>query len=481
MYPGEGDLIRLAKMPATATLPFLSFCEGTHTIQAMDEGKTSKQQITPIAVTNWRDIRKIFGIKEKNRRGHMYIVGKTGTGKSSLIANMALSDIRAGNGIGLLDPHGDLSEDILNRIPKERIDDVVYFNPADLEYPVGFNPLERVPRDRQHLIVSGVISVFRKIWSEFWGPRLEHILRYSLFTLLEYPGSTLLDLPKLLTNPGFRKEVLTHVNRKEVLSFWLNEFDKYSAWLRSEAVSPILNKVGQFLVNLPLRNIIGQTKSTFDLKAVVDGKKILIVNLAKGKIGEDNTSVLGSLLLTEIWLSVLRRAQVSETERTPFYLYVDEFHSFITLSFADILSESRKYGLNIIMAHQYLNQLDEKVRGAIFGNVGSIVSFRVGAEDAKHLAREFSPFMEEDFINLPNYEIYLRLMIDGVTSRPFSATTLQLERPSLSNSRDIVETSRTRYGRKRDWVEHSTSRQRTGSSSNSDQDQKEFRNQSTLL
>ncbi len=426
---------------------------GRHMIQTMDESEIGRRQVTPIAVTNWRDIRKVFGIKEKNRRGHMYIIGKTGTGKSSLIANMALSDIRAGNGIGLLDPHGDLSEDILNRIPKERINDVVYFNPADLEFPVGFNPLEKVPRDKQHLIVSGIISVFRKIWSEFWGPRLEHILRYSLFTLLEYPGSTLLDLPRLLTDPAFRKEILTHLSQREILSFWYNEFDKYSAWLRSEAISPILNKVGQFLVNLPLRNIIGQSKSTFDLREITDGKKILVANLAKGKIGEDNTSVLGSLLLTEVWLNMLERANMPEDKRTPYYLYVDEFHSFMTLSFADILSESRKYGLNMVMANQYLTQLDEKVRDAIFGNVGSIISFRVGAEDAKYLAKEFSPFTENDFTNLPNYNIYLRLMIDGVTSQPFSATTLALEATDVSHGADIINESRRQYGRSRQSVE----------------------------
>ena len=422
-------------------------------MRIMDEQRSARQRVTPIAVTNWRDIRKVFGIKEKNRRGHMYIIGKTGTGKSSLIANMALSDIRAGNGIGLLDPHGDLAEDILNRIPEERIDDVVYFNPADLEYPIGFNPLEKVPRDKRHLIVSGIISVFRKIWSEFWGPRLEHILRYSLFTLLEYPGSTLLDLPRLLTDPAFRKEVLTHLSQREVLSFWFNEFDKYSAWLRSEAISPILNKVGQFLVNLPLRNIIGQSKSTFDIGELMNGKKILIANLAKGKIGEDNTSVLGSLLLTEIWLKMLGRAEAPESERVPFYLYVDEFHSFITLSFAAILSESRKYGLNMVMANQYLTQLDEKVRDAIFGNVGSIISFRVGAEDAKYLVKEFSPFTEKDFTNLPNFDIYLRLMIDGVTSQPFSATTLALPAIEASHSPDIINESRQQYGKSRQSVE----------------------------
>ena len=383
----------------------------------------------------------------------MYIIGKTGTGKSNLIATMALSDIRSGNGICLIDPHGDLSEDILSRVPKERMNDVVYFNPADMEYPVGFNPLEKVPYEKQHLIVSGIISVFRKIWTEFWGPRLEHILRHSLFTLLDYPESTLLDLPRLLTDVSFRKEVLSHVKQREVLAFWQNEFDKYTPWLRSEAISPILNKVGQFLVNLPLRNIIGQSRSTFDLKEIMDGKKILIANLAKGKIGEDNTSLLGSLLLTEIWLTALGRAEVPEAQRTPFYLYVDEFHSFITSSFADILSESRKYHLSLTVSHQHLLQIDEKVRAAIFGNVGSIISFRVGAEDAAYLAREFHPFKEIDFTNLPNYHIYLRLMIDGVTSQPFSATTLPLDEARVSHGTEIINESRRRHGKPRQSVE----------------------------
>lgn len=239
-------------------------------IQGMDEKDTGEQQVTPIAVTNWRDIRRMFGIKEKNRRGHMYIIGKTGTGKSSLIANMAASDIAQGNGLAILDPHGDLAESLLHYVPKERIKDVIYFNPGELEYPIAFNPLENIPKDFHHLVVSGLISVFKKIWSEFWGPRLEHILRYSLFTLLEYPDATLLDLTRLLTEAGFRNKVLGYVKRPEIRAFWTFEFDKYSQWLRSEAVAPILNKVGQFLTSLPLRNVVGQSKNTFNLKDVMD-------------------------------------------------------------------------------------------------------------------------------------------------------------------------------------------------------------------
>ena len=421
----------------------------------MDEKDTTEQQVTPIAVTNWRDIRKKFGIKQKNRRGHMYIIGKTGTGKSSLIANMAASDIAQGNGLAILDPHGDLAESLLHHVPEVRIKDVIYFNPGELEYPIAFNPLENIPKDFHHLVVSGLISVFKKIWSEFWGPRLEHILRYSLFTLLEYPEATLLDLTRLLTEVGFRNKVLAYVKRPEIRAFWTYEFDKYSQWLRSEAVAPILNKVGQFLTSLPLRNVVGQSKNTFSLKDVMGTGKILIVNLAKGKVGEDCSSLLGSMIVTEIFLSALGRVHVPENERRPFYLYVDEFHNFVTTSFADILSECRKYGLNLVLAHQYINQLHEKVREAVFGNVASLITFRVGAEDANYLVREFRPtFEESDLVNLPNYHIYLKLMIDGVTSQPFSATTLPFESGASSHAVEITEESRMQYGKPRQLVEH---------------------------
>jgi len=420
----------------------------------MNQTNNDKDQITSFAITDYRDIKRVFGIKQKNRRGHMYIIGKTGTGKSTLIENLAISDIKMGYGLALIDPHGDLAEDILDFIPEKRIEDVVYFNPADLEYPIAFNPLEKVPFDYHHLVVSNIISVFKKIWPEFWGPRLEHILRHSLFTLLEYPGSTLLDLPRLLTDKDFRKEVLGHVTNQQVKEFWLNEFDKYSVWLKSEAISPILNKMGQFLISLPLRNVVGQKENTFDIRNLMDEGKILIANLAKGKIGEENCSLLGAMVVTKIQLAALSRADLSEDKRRPFYLYVDEIHNFITMSFADILSEARKYGLNLILAHQYIEQLDEKIRPAIFGNVGTLISFRVGAEDAKYLAREFSPIFDEtDLINLPNHHIYLKLMIDGQTSQPFSAITLPLVAKTESHKQKIIETSREKYARPRTQVE----------------------------
>jgi len=384
----------------------------------------------------------------------MYIIGKTGTGKSTLIENMAISDIKNGYGVALIDPHGDITEDILDFVPKRRIKDVVYFNPGDSDYPIAFNPLEKVPKDFHHLVASGIISTFKKIWPEFWGPRLEHILRHALLSLLEYPNSTLLDLPRLLTDKDFRKNVLAHVTHPQVREFWLSEFDKYSTWLRSEAISPILNKIGQFLISIPLRNIVGQRENTFNLRQAMDEGKILIVNLAKGKIGEDNCSLLGALVVTKIQLAALSRADLPEENRKPFYLYVDEIHSFITLSFADILSEARKYGLNLVLTHQYIEQLDERIRAAIFGNVGTIISFRIGAEDAKYLAREFSPvFDEADLINLPNFHMYLKLMIDGVTSQPFSAITLRLREINTSHKEEIIEFSRKRYTRPRTAVE----------------------------
>jgi hypothetical protein len=420
----------------------------------MRRRNNDKNPITTFAVTNYRDIRKRFGIKQKNRQGHMYIIGKTGTGKSTLIENMIISDIRAGNGLALIDPHGDLAEDILHFVPKRRIEDVIYFNPADMEYPIAFNPLEKVGLYYHHLVASGLISVFKKVWSEFWGPRLEHILRHSILTLLEYPDSTLLDIPRLLTDKDFRQHVLEFVRHQEVREFWFFEFEKYSAWLRSEAVSPILNKVGQFLTSTPLRNIVGQNKNTFRLRKVMDEEKILVVNLAKGKIGEDNCSLLGAMIVTRIQLAALSRSDLPENKRKAFCLYVDEIHNFLTLSFADILSEARKYGLNLVLAHQYIEQLDQKIRAAILGNAGTIISFRVGAEDAKYLAREFHPVFEEtDLVNLANYHIYLKLLIDGVASRAFSATTLGPPNRKSPYKKEIIEKTRKTYAKPRKEVE----------------------------
>jgi type IV secretory pathway TraG/TraD family ATPase VirD4 len=422
----------------------------------MEDQRSNENAITPFAITNYRDIRQRFGIKQKNRRGHMYIVGKTGTGKSTLVQNLASHDIEAGCGIALIDPHGDLAEAILDSVPAARVDDVIYLNPADLDFPVAFNPLENVPPDQRHLVASGVISTLKKVWVDFWGPRLEHILRHSLLTLLEFRGSTILDVPRLLTDEAFRETVVSQVSHPQVQQFWYAEFGRYSAWMRSEAISPILNKLGQFLTSLPLRNIVGQRKSALNFRQIMDEGKILVVNLAKGRIGEDNCNLLGAMLVTQIQLAAMIRADVAESHRRSFYLYVDEFHDFLTLSFADILSASRKYGLNLVLAHQHLLQLDEKLRAAILGNAGTVISFRVGIEDAEVLAKEFYPvFSESDLVNLPNHHIYLKLLIDGAPSEPFSAFTLPPNARTTSHRQEIVEQSRRSYAKPRHEVERS--------------------------
>lgn len=410
--------------------------------------------ITPIGVTDFRHRKDVFGIKKKDRRNHIYVMGKTGTGKSTLLKNMLVSDIKSDEGLALIDPHGDLADDILSYVPEERMEDVIYFNPSDTECPIAFNPLEETRPEQRYLVASDLISIFRKIWPDYWGPRLEHILRYSLLTLLEYPGSTLLDLPRLLTDADFREVVLKSVKDRHVRDFWLLQSGKSSGASKPEAVSPILNKTGQIIASPYIRYILGQSKSAVDIRDVMDKGKILVVNLSKGRIGEDTSSFLGAMIVSSIMHAASSRADIPESQRRPFHLYVDEVQNFLTLAFTDILSESRKYGLDLVLAHQYIAQLDEKVRSAVFGNVGTIISFRAGAEDAPFLAREFRPvFNIDDLIAIPNYHIYLKLMIDAAASKPFSAKTLPPPSVKTSYKREIVEFSRVKYGRPRFEVE----------------------------
>lgn len=407
------------------------------------------QELTPIGRASWRNADVPFGIKETDRFGHIYCIGKTGVGKSTLLLNMAISDIHQGKGIALIDPHGDIAEAILDYVPQHRINDVIYFNAGDADYCVGFNPLENIDPRYHHLAASGLISTFKKVWADSWGPRLEYILRFSVLSLLHYPGATLLDIQPLLTNYDFRSRVLACVANQHILAFWYTEFDKYSPALKAEAISPILNKTGIFISSITLRNIVGQKHGGIDMKEIMDGSKILICNLSKGIIGEDASAILGSMLVTTIQLVALQRAAIPEEKRQPFFLYVDEMHSFVSLSFADILSEARKYKLSLFLTHQYIEQLHEKIRFAILGNVGTLIAFRVGAEDAKQLAQEFYPvFKEEDLINLPRYSVYIKLMIDGATSRPFSATTNALTAQKAYWKDAIIASSRKTYAKK---------------------------------
>lgn len=416
------------------------------------------EQITYFAETDSRNKRERFGIKAKDRTKHMYVIGKTGMGKSTMLENMIIQDIQNGEGLSLIDPHGASAEKILDFIPEHRIDDVIYFAPFDLDNPVAFNVMEDVGYDKRHLVVSGLMSAFRKVWVDAWSSRMEYILTNTLLALLEFPDATMLGVNRMYTDKVFRKKVVENIKDPLVASFWKDEFATYTDRYTQEATPAIQNKIGQFTGNPLIRNIIGQPKSTFDLREIIDKKKILICNLSKGRVGETNANLLGSMLITKIYLSAMSRADIPEVKlaKLPnFYFYVDEFQSFANESFADILSEARKYKLNLTMAHQYIEQMSDEVRAAVFGNVGTMVTFRVGAYDADVLEKEFSPqFYAQDLVNLGFTQIYLKLMIDGVTSQPFSARTLPpIETPEVSYRDHVITSSAKKYGRPRPEVE----------------------------
>lgn len=386
---------------------------------------TDDNRITTFARTNHRNRGKRFGIKQRDRRSHMYVVGKTGTGKSTLLETMIRQDVAAGRGAALVDPHGDLAKRLVEWIPKERREDLIYLNVPDTENPLGFNPLAGVAPDRRPLAASQMIEAFKKIWGHSWGPRLEYILRHALLALLNRPQATLSDVLRMLTDDDYRERTAKSSPNPEVRRFWLEEFENYHSRLRIKAISPIQNKIGALVANPILRDILTQPTSDFDPREVMDEGKILIVNLAKGQIGTDNTKLLGAFLTTRIGLAALSRSNVPEEERRDFYLYLDEFHGFTTRGLADLLSELRKYRLGLTLAHQHLAQLDEAVQEAVLGNVGTLLSFRVGPRDAELLERELAPeFSASDLTRLPNYHVYTRLMIDGRVSAPFSAKTL---------------------------------------------------------
>ena len=414
------------------------------------------KDIAVFGLTNFRNEARRFGIKTDDRRRHMYLIGKTGMGKSTVLENMIINDIRAGHGLAVVDPHGDLAEKVIEYIPRERIKDVVYFNPADYEHPIAFNIVEQVDQHLRHLVASGLIGVFQKLWADSWGPRLEYILRNAILAILDFPGSTILGVVRMLSDKNYRKRVVANIKDPVVKSFWEKEFASYADKFASEAVSPIQNKVGQFLSSSLMRNIIGQVESSIDIRKVMDEGKILIMNLSKGRIGEDNSALLGAMMITKIQLAAMSRVEIPEKERKDFYLYIDEFQNFSTDSFANILSEARKYRLNLILAHQYIEQLSEKVKPAVFGNVGTMIVFRVGASDAEELVKEFSPiFTEEDIVNIPKYEMYLKLMIDGVASSPFSAKGLPplREEEKSGYSQEVIDYSRKKYASNREEVE----------------------------
>ncbi len=412
-------------------------------------------EITLFGEVNFRNTGRRFGIKTDDRRRHMYIVGKTGMGKSTLMENMILADIYAGHGCCFIDPNGDVAEKLIDFIPAERINDVVYFNPADTAYPIGFNILEAPgDMDRKHLVRDGLMGVFKKIWPDVWSARMEYILTNCISALLDSPGSTLMGINRLLVDKDYRQKVVDQIRDPVVKTFWVAEYASWDEKYAIEAGAAIQNKVGQFLSSGMVRNIVAQVKSTIDIRKIMDEGKILIANLSKGRIGEDGMRLLGGMLVTKIQLSAQERQNIPERDRRDFYFYVDEFQNFANESFATILSEARKYRLNLTVAHQYMAQLEEPVQDAILGNVGTMVIMRVGPQDAATLETEFAPtFTPEDLVSLAKFQMYLKLMVDGVATQPFSANTLPPIAKRTASAEKVVQVSRERYAQPRHIIE----------------------------
>jgi len=425
----------------------------------MAENNNNNSGVTYFGETNFRNEKKKFGIKKRDRARHMYVIGKTGTGKTTLLENMAIQDILNGEGVGIVDPHGEFAEKMLKFVPKNRVQDVLYFAPHDIDWPIAFNVMENVDPTQRHLVANGLLGVFKKIWPDVWSPRMEYILNNSILALLEYPESTLLGINRMLSDKSYREKVVNNVSDPAVKSFWVNEFAKYSDKFSTEASAAIQNKVGQFITNPLVRNMIGQPKSSFDIREIMDDKKIFLMNLSKGRIGEENSRLIGAMLITKIYLAAMSRVDIPENEREDFYLYVDEFQNFANDSFKDILSEARKYRLNLVLAHQYIAQMEESIQEAVFGNVGTLITFRVGASDAETLENEFAPeFDIQDIVGLGFGSIYLKLMIDGMSSRPFSAGTLPpIKIAGKTFEEKIIEESR-RSGKGKTYQQSSSSR-----------------------
>ena len=418
------------------------------------------KEITYLGISTYRDKNTLFGIKRKDRRQHVYLLGKSGTGKSVLMFNMIIQNIQNGDGVCMVDPHGENVEAILSAIPPHRMKDVVYFNPADTDYHIGFNVLELVDPRYKHLVASGLMGIFTKIWANAWSARMEYILNNCILALLDTPGTTLLGIPRMLVDKDYRQKIIANLKDPVIKAFWVHEYEAWQDKFRNEAIAPIQNKVGQFLSTSIIRNVVGQSKSTNNVFDMMNEGKIFLVNVSKGRIGEDNSGLLGGMIITKIQLAAMERVRIPEETRQDFYLFVDEFQNFVTDAFAGILSEARKYRLNLTVAHQYTAQLisdkSSAVRDAVFGNVGTMIVFRVGADDAEFLEKEFEPeFTPQDIVNLPNYKVYMKLMIDGVTSRPFSAKTLpqMVKGGDKKVEEEVIQSSRALYCRPKAVVE----------------------------
>jgi len=464
----DGDILNIEELASLYHLPNISvetpniaWSRSRKLEPPMNLPREYEEGVTVLGQTDYRDLKVLFGIKKRDRMRHLYLLGKTGTGKSTLFKNMFISDVLAGEGACFVDPHGDTVEELLSYIPPNRVQDVVYFNPTDTEHPVGFNLLELKDKSQRDLIADGVVEVFKKQFGDSWGPRLQYILTNTVATVMEAQGTTLLAVPRMLTDRNYRKFILKQVSDPILYKFWEEEFAQMSEnnRLLSEAVSPIQNKVGRFISSAVTRNIVGQVKSTIDLREIMDNKKILLVNLAQGRLGEETASLLGGMIITRLQATAMERVNIPEDERTDFYLYVDEFQNFATESFAKILSEARKYKLNLTMTNQYIDQLPITVRQAIFGNVGTLASFVVSQADASILEKEFAPVVSsDDLVSLDAYAMYIKLCIDGMTSVPFSAKSLPIRFEKYNLRDEIVLKSREKYGMPKIEIEEKISK-----------------------
>jgi hypothetical protein len=412
------------------------------------EGSIPANEMSVFGTTNYHSQNTRFGIKRVDRRRHLYVVGKSGTGKSKMLELLIASDIQAGKGVGVLDPHGDLVDNVLKYVPEHRKDDVIIFDPGDMEFPIAFNPLEQVPEEYRIRVTIGFVEIFKKLFGNNWTNRLEHVLRYTTLALLDSPNTTVLSILKMLSDKNYRQKIVANIQDSVVKNFWVNEFAGWSEKFDNEAIMPLLNKVGQFVSTSLIRNIVGQPENKVNIREIMDGQKILLMKISKGKLGEENCGLIGAMMITKMQQAAMQRADMPEEQRKDFYLYCDEFQYFATDTFAEILSEARKYRLNLTMAHQYMGQLSDLVKTTVFGNVGSIINFRVGAEDAVSLEKEYTPkFMVRDIINLGVREMYIKMSIDGEIKDAFSARTIDVPPITHDLSKEIRDISRAKYCR----------------------------------
>ena len=451
---GASEVATLYHFPNADHVPHIVHVLARKSDPPQDLPLASEQGVSPFGITNYHNNFVPFGIRREDRRRHLYAVGKSGSGKSKLLELLIHNDIHTGQGIGVLDPHGDLVDAVLKYIPDNRVKDVILFDPADAEFPIAFNPLERVDEAYKMQLTIGILDIFKKLFGDNWTYRLEHVLRYTLLALLDSPNTSILSILKMLTDKNYRQKIVARINDNVVKSFWVSEFAAWSEKFDAEAITPLLNKVGQFVATNMIRNIIGQTETKFSIREVMDERKILLMKVSKGLLGEENSSLVGSMIITKLYQAAMSRADTAEENRPDFYFYVDEFQNFATDTFYEIMSEARKYHLLLTIAHQYMGQLSDKVRETVFGNVGSMISFRIGAADAKIMEQEYNPiFRERDMINLGVREFYTKMTVNGQSREAFSGRTLDAPKVEADLTPQIIEWSRNNYCDTRQNVE----------------------------